>query len=254
MLREWILASYPPPPPLEYLLTCYSSRIFAYSYFGLILPTILLMVLGAAIGGAIGNVPEWEKGYETTLVGGVLAAMLSPAGGFGKFVVVILAFTLLGNVCGTMYAITLNFQTLVPWLVRVPRYVFSIIVTAIMIPVAIRAATDFFLNLENFVALIAYWSAAFVAIVITEHFVFRKGNCKLYQLDAWDDSSKLPSGLAALGAGILSFGLVVPSMAQVWWTGPIAETTGDIGFEIAFALSAILYVPLRFLEKRIIGR
>ena len=64
----------------------------------------------------------------------------------------------------------------------------------------------------------------------------------------------LPSGVAALGAGVLSFGLVVPCMAQVWWTGPIAESTGDIGFEVAFALSALLYVPLRLLERRILGR
>lgn len=218
------------------------------------MPTILLMILGAAIGGAIANVPEWEAGYNSTLVGGALAAMLLPAGGFGKFVVVVLAFTLLGNVAGTMYAITLNFQTLVPWLVRVPRYVFSLVVTAIIIPVAIRAATDFFLALENFVALIAYWSAAFVGIVMVEHLVFRKGDYRNYDHAAWNKASMLPSGVAALSAGVLSFGLVVPCMAQIWWTGPIAERTGDIGFEAAFVLSALLYVPLRYAEKKLLKR
>ncbi|EXF77116.1 NCS1 nucleoside transporter [Colletotrichum fioriniae PJ7] len=231
-----------------------SHRIFTYSYLGLILPTVPLMTLGSAIGGAITNVPEWQEEYDKTLVGGVLAAMLSPAGGFGKFVIVILAFTLLGNVSGTLYAITLNFQTLVPWLVRVPRYIFSVIVTAIMIPVAIKAADDFFLNLENFVALIGYWSASFVGIVLVEHFLFRKGNPQLYDQHVWNVSSGLPSGAAALGAGILSFGLVIPCMAQAWWTGPIAETTGDIGFEVAFIMSAIFYLPLRYLEHRILHR
>jgi hypothetical protein len=43
-------------------------------------------------------------------------------------------------------------------------------------------------------------------------------------------------------------------MAQVWWTGPIAETTGDIGFEVAFVLSGLLYVPLRWAEKKWTGR
>ncbi|KAK1973803.1 NCS1 nucleoside transporter [Colletotrichum cereale] len=191
-----------------------SYRVFAYSYLGLVLPTILLMTLGSAIGGAITNVPEWQEGYESTLVGGVLAAMLAPAGGFGKFVVVVLAFTLLGNISGTMYAITLNFQTLVPWLVRIPRYVFSIVVTAVMIPVAIKAADDFFLNLENFVALIGYWSVSFVGIVVVEHLVFRKGDAELYDHRGWNITSSLPSGVAALGAGILSWGLVVPCMAQ----------------------------------------
>ncbi|KAK1961477.1 NCS1 nucleoside transporter [Colletotrichum sublineola] len=231
-----------------------SYRVFVYSYLGLILPTILLMTLGSAIGGAMTSVLEWQEGYNSTLVGEVLAAMLAPAGGFGKFVVVVLAFTLLGNISGTMYAITLNFQTLVPWLVRVPRYVFSIVVTAVMIPVAIKAADDFFLNLENFVALIGYWSASFVGIVVVEHFVFRKGDAKLYDPRSWNVTSSLPSGAAALGVGILSFGLVVPCMAQAWWTGPIANTTGDIGFEVAFILSALFYLPLRWLERRVLHR
>jgi hypothetical protein len=39
----------------------------------------------------------------------------------------------------------------------------------------------------------------------------------------------------------------------VWYTGPIAKTTGDIGFEVAFALSVLLYVPFRTLEIRLQG-
>jgi purine-cytosine permease-like protein len=231
-----------------------SWRIFLYAYLGLIIPTIPLMTLGAAIGGAISSVPNWEEGYEKALVGGVLAAMLDRAGGFGSFVVVVLALTLLGNLAGTMYSITLNFQTLVPWLVRVPRYVFSVIVTAIIIPVSIRAAVDFFDSLENFVGLIGYWSAAFVGIVIAEHWVFKKLDCDAYEHAAWNDARLLPTGIPAIVASILAFGLIVPCMAQIWWTGPIAETTGDIGFEVALALTPILYVPLRWLERRYIGR
>ncbi|KAJ9144533.1 Purine-cytosine permease fcyB 4 [Pleurostoma richardsiae] len=230
-----------------------SWRLFTYSYLGLVTPTVLLMTLGAAIGGVVPTIPAWQDGYDSLGVGGALAAMLSPAGNFGKFVLVILAFTLLGNISGTMYSITLNFQILVPWLVRVPRYVFSVVVTAIIIPVAIRAATDFFDNLENFVSLIGYWTASFVGIVVMEHFVFRKREYAAYDNEAWNDARLLPTGIAALGAGVLSFGLVVPSMEQVWWTGPIAVHTGDIGFEMAFVVSALLYLPFRALERRLWG-
>ncbi|KAK1995037.1 NCS1 nucleoside transporter [Colletotrichum falcatum] len=230
-----------------------SHRIFAYSYLGLVVPTILLMTLGAAIGGAMSSIPEWQDGFNSTLVGGVLGAMLSPAGGFGKFILVVLAFTLLANISGTMYAITLNFQTLVPSF-RLPRYVFSVVVTAIIIPIAIRAAHDFFLSLENFIALIGYWSASFVGIVVAEHFVFRRGNYKMYEAAVWEDPSKLPWGVAAIGAAALSFALVIPCISQVWFTGPIAVATGDIGFEVAFVLSALLYLPLRYAERRFVGR
>ncbi|KAK4251037.1 permease for cytosine/purines, uracil, thiamine, allantoin-domain-containing protein [Corynascus novoguineensis] len=231
-----------------------STKIFTYSYLGLAVPTILLMTLGSAIGNAIPNVPRWQAAYDETLVGGVLAAMLAPAGGFGKFLVVLLSFSLLGNLAATSYSVTLNLQLLLPVLVKVPRYLFSVVFAAIVIPVAIRAADDFFLNLENFVALIGYWSSAFLAIVLAEHFVFRKGDCAAYDADAWNNAARLPWGAAALAAGVLSFGLVVPSMAQVWWTGPIAETTGDIGFELAFVVSGVLYLPLRWLEIRWTGR
>lgn len=225
-----------------------------YGYAGLVVPSVLLMVLGAAIGGAITSIPEWEEGYGETQVGGVLAAMLSRAGGFGKFVVVVLSLTLLGNIAATMYSITLNFQILIPQLVVIPRYMFSIVVTAIVIPVSIKAATEFFASLENFIALIGYWSAAFVAVLIVEHNVFRKGRYDTYDHDSWNVASRLPLGVAALMASALSFALVIPSMSQIWFEGPIAMKAGDIGFEMAFAVTGFLYLPLRYLEKRFSGR
>ncbi|RYC59052.1 hypothetical protein CHU98_g7170 [Xylaria longipes] len=231
-----------------------SWKLFLIGFSGLILPNIPLMVLGAAIQGALLNVPAWKQGYETNSVGGVLAAMLLPSGGFGKFVVVVLSLSLLGNNAATMYSITLNFQILVPQLVRVPRYIFSIVITAILIPVSIKIAAGFFENLENFIALIGYWTAAFVAVLITEHVIFRRGRYDTYSHDAWNSASRLPWGAAALTASVLSFALVIPSIAQVWFTGPIAKRAGDIGFELAFVTTAILYLPLRALEKRISGR
>ncbi|KXJ89299.1 permease for cytosine/purines, uracil, thiamine, allantoin-domain-containing protein [Microdochium bolleyi] len=229
-------------------------RLFAYGYCGLLFPAIPLMTLGAAIGNAKSNIPAWQDGYATSAVGGVLAAMLEPAGGFGKFVVVILALTLLGNISATMYAVTLNFQISIPQLVLVPRYIYSVIITAIVIPVAIKAADDFFLSLENFIALIAYWSASFCAVVILEHVVFRRGNYASYDHDAWNDAKRLPWGVAAIASGALSFALVIPSMSQNWYVGPIAEVTGDLGFEFALVVTGLLYLPLRALEKKVCGR
>ncbi|KAJ8133113.1 hypothetical protein O1611_g510 [Lasiodiplodia mahajangana] len=41
-------------------------RIFAYTYAGLFVPTVPLMVLGAAIGGATANNPTWVDGYTNS--------------------------------------------------------------------------------------------------------------------------------------------------------------------------------------------
>jgi purine-cytosine permease-like protein len=229
--------------------------LFSYAYAGYVIPTILLMVLGAAIGGAVPNVPSWAEAYATNSAGGVMAEMLKPAGGFGKFVVVILAFSVIGNIGLSMYSVALNLQMFpfLPFLTKVPRSVFSIVVTAILIPVSIEAAKKFFESLENFLGIISYWSASFVGIMIVEFVWFRRMDERTYDPTIWNDRRKLPPGIAGISAGICSFGLVVPCMAQIWYTGPIAKTTGDIGFEVAFALSAILYVPFRTLEIKLRG-
>ena len=91
---------------------------------------------------------------------------------------------------------------------------------------------------------------AWVAAICVEHLYFRKGDFVLYDIRSWNVPSQLPLGAAALGASVLSFALVIPSMDQVWYTGPIARKTGDIGFEVAMAVTALLYVPLRHLELR----
>ena len=91
---------------------------------------------------------------------------------------------------------------------------------------------------------------AWVSAVCVEHLYFRKGNFALYDTRSWNVPSQLPLGAAALGATALSFAFVIPSMSQVWYTGPIARKTGDIGFEVAMAVMALLYIPLRNIEKR----
>lgn len=118
---------------------------------------------------------------------------------------------------------------------------------------AIVGSHRFYDTLINFLGLIGYWASAFVAVILVEHFVFRHNNPSSYDISSWNVPRRLPSGLAAIGAGVASFGLVVPCMDQIWYIGPIAKTSGDIGFEVAFAVTAVLYVPFRALEIRLRG-
>ena len=91
---------------------------------------------------------------------------------------------------------------------------------------------------------------AWVSAICVEHFYFRKCNFALYDVQSWNVPSQLPLGVAALAACSLSFAVVIPSMNQVLYAGPIAHKIGDIGFEVAMAVTALLYIPLRHLEKR----
>ena len=105
-------------------------------------------------------------------------------------------------------------------------------------------------------AVIGYWSSIFAAIVLTEHFLFRKTNFDSYRIKDWDKPSKLPVGIAALLSFFGGFGIVIPSMSQVWYTGPLAKVgTGDIGLLTGSVVGATLYAILRALEKKIfLGR
>ncbi|GLB39204.1 putative purine-cytosine permease (2.A.39) family protein [Lyophyllum shimeji] len=228
-----------------------SWRIFAYSYLGFLLPIVTLQCLGAAVAVAASSVPDWDAGYTGGNVGGLLEAMLHPTKGFGKFLTVLLSLSVTANIAATFYSITLNCQVFIPPLVVVPRYVFSLVVTAIVIPLAIVGSTRFYETLTNFLGLISYWASAFAAIILMEHLVFRRNDPDQYSVKHWNVPRCLPSGVAAVAAGVMSFGLVVPSMEQVWFVGPIGKNTGDIGFEVAFALSAVLYIPFRALELRL---
>jgi len=213
-------------------------------------PTIALQCLGAAAAITAPVVPAWEVGYAGGNVGGLVEAMLQPVGKFGKVLMVFISLSVIGNNAPTIYSFGMSFQTCIPPLVVVPRYVFSVIATAVALPLAIAGQHKLYSALNDFLSIIGYWTGCWTAAVLVEHFYFRKGDFALYDLQSWNVPSMLPQGAAALTASALSFALVIPSMDQVWYRGPIARTTGDIGIEMAMAVTALLYVPLRHLEKR----
>lgn len=225
-------------------------KIFLYIYAGLLLPSVPLLILGAAIGGAVPNVPAWEAAYRATGIGGIMSEMLAPAGGFGKFVLVMVALSVIGNIAVSMYSVALNLQMLLPFFAKVHRFVFIVVTMALMIPMAIRAAEQWEESLTNFLAVIGYWAGCFDAVLMVELAVFRRMDYSTFDHAIWNVGRKLPSGIAAMGASLVSLALVVPGMAAPWFTGPIARTTGDIGFETAFVVTALSYLPFRWLEIR----
>lgn len=80
---------------------------------------------------AVPFVPRWEQGYTGGNVGGLLEAMLSPLGNFGKFLTVLLSLSVAANIAATFYSISINIQVFMPFLLNVPRYVFSLVAVAV---------------------------------------------------------------------------------------------------------------------------
>ena len=91
---------------------------------------ISIQCFGAAAAIAASSVPVWDQGYSNGNVGGLLEAMLRPLSNFGKFLTVLLSLSVVGNNVATFYSLSLNIQAFIPILVKTPRYVFSIVATA----------------------------------------------------------------------------------------------------------------------------
>lgn len=89
--------------------------------------------MGAAFAVVAPSVPAWNAGYAGGNVGGLLEAILQPAGGFGKFLTVLLSLSVIGNIAVSLYSASINVQVFIPPFVAIPRYVFSIVTTAVYV-------------------------------------------------------------------------------------------------------------------------
>lgn len=104
--------------------------------------------------------------------------------------------------------------------------------------------------------LTADWVAFFIVVVAEEHFIFRRRTG--YDLKAYNSLKRLPVGAAGIFACCCGTAMAVVSMAQVWYIGPLGAVFGpfgsDLGFEMCAVTTAIIYPPLRWLERRRFGR
>lgn len=104
--------------------------------------------------------------------------------------------------------------------------------------------------------LTADWIAFFIAVTAEEHFIFRRRMG--YDFAVYNDLKGLPIGIAGIIACCCGAAMAVVSMAQVWYIGPLGavfgEYGGDLGFEMSFVTTAIVYPPLRWAELRYFGR
>ncbi|GBE87391.1 hypothetical protein SCP_1100660 [Sparassis crispa] len=233
-----------------------SVRIFFYTYTGFFLASIIGHILGAAFAASATLYSPWTSGFDNgNNVGGLVAAILAPSGGFGKFLTVVVALSIPSACAPTMYTFASSFMAISHYFAKVPRYVFIVISEAILIPVAIVGAVHFYETFADILDVIGYWSTVYAAIILVEHFVFRKNNFSLYDTEKWDRPGELPLGIAALLAFLCAFGMIVPCMSQAWYVGPIAAAgTGDIGVIVGFTLACVVYAIFRAVERSVLKR
>jgi purine-cytosine permease-like protein len=72
-----------------------NAKVFAFAYSGFFFPNVICEMVGASFAIAMyapGN-ENWLTGYRVNNVGGLLDEVMRPAGGFGKFCIVLLALS-----------------------------------------------------------------------------------------------------------------------------------------------------------------
>lgn len=72
--------------------------------------------------------PGWAAGFDGgNSVGGLIAAVLAPLGGFGRFLTVLLALSVPSACAPTMYTFASSCMAVEAVFARVPRWVYAVV-------------------------------------------------------------------------------------------------------------------------------
>lgn len=216
---------------------------------------VFVQVLGAAFMTAVKIHPAYAHAYDSNGAGGVMGVALEPIHGFGKFLLALLALSIIGCNLVNVYSAAFMFQNFHPIMVKVPRFIYTIIATAIIIAVSIAGENSFEEVLQSFLDVIGYYITPFICMVSADYFIIRR---RYYPLDEWNDMKRLPLGLAGfLGLGMGFVGGVL-SMNQDWYVGVISRAIKPNGCELGWIFSGIFstvtFIPVRYIEMKLTKR
>ncbi|KAL4780761.1 permease for cytosine/purines, uracil, thiamine, allantoin-domain-containing protein [Aspergillus varians] len=233
-------------------------KLFSLSLFGLLASFTLAFLCGIGIASGITAHPEYAAAYDNGQ-GALIVEGFSPLHTFGKFCSVIVALGLIANAIAPTYSAGVDFQVLGRYAEKVPRAIWNTFGVVIYTVCALVGRSHLSEIFTNFLALMGYFVAIWLAIVLEERFIFRRGrSANAYNWAVWDDPSKHPVGVAALIAFCVGWVGAILCMAQVWYIGPLAGLVGDYGADmgnyVGFSWAALVYPPLRYIERRRFGR
>jgi len=207
-------------------------KIFTATMVGLTTSFTYAFIIGIGLGSGVASIPTWSDAYNVSQ-GALIVEGLAPLGGFGKFCSVVIALGLVANMIPPTYSSGVDLQILGVWLARIPRVFWNSVIVVIYTICAIAGRNHLAEIFTNFLALMGYFVAIWIAITLEEHFIFRVWGGRGFNWAIWDDRSKLPIGIAALIAFLIGWAGAILSMAQVWYIGPLAKQVGDYGGDVS---------------------
>ncbi|KAI0805768.1 permease for cytosine/purines, uracil, thiamine, allantoin-domain-containing protein [Xylaria sp. FL0064] len=229
------------------------AKVFLMTTFGVAIPTSIGMVAGCVVASALNNRPDLADIYKHDGIGFLIQSTLYPRG-FAKLVLTLLVLSGINVNVICIYSAAIAFQQFARPCARVPRFVWTLVCFFLILALALGGRERLNTFLQNFLSFLGYWSTSYFAILFLEHYVFRKGSFENYDLDAWDDPTRLPLGLAALAAFLVGVVGWVLGMVETWYVGPvgglIGSNGGDLANELTFVATLVTYLPARYLELK----
>lgn len=192
----------------------------------------MAFLIGIGLASGIPNHPSYSSAY-TRGQGALIVEGFSPLGDFGKFCSVIIALGLIANTIAPTYSSGVDFQILGRYAEKIPRVIWNTVAVIIYTVCALAGRSNLSDIFTNFLALMGYWAAIWAAIMLEEHYIFRRRRMG-YNWDAWNNPNKLPIGIAGFIAFVVGWVGAILCMAQVWYIGPIAKLVGDYGADVGF--------------------
>ncbi|ORY17226.1 hypothetical protein BCR34DRAFT_597020 [Clohesyomyces aquaticus] len=155
-----------------------SWKIFFWTYNGLFWSGFLCECLDAALMTAVSGSAAFGAMYTRGGVGGLLGQIFEGYGtnvrNFGYFIETILSLSVVAVTAANIYSLGLNVQMVSDSLIKVPRFIWSLVRGTCFLVAAIAGRNDLQLAMKNFLNVIAYWLTLWLTIMLLEHFIWRR--------------------------------------------------------------------------------
>lgn len=232
-------------------------KVFLMTTFGIAIPTSVGMVAGCVVASSLNNMPGWADIYEHDGIGFLVQSVLYPKG-FAKVILTLLVLSGINVNVVSIYSAAIAFQQFAHPCAKVPRFIWTLFCLFLILALALGGREQLNIFLQNFLSFLGYWSTSYFVVLFAEHYVFRKGKFENYDLEAWNDSTRLPVGLAALAAFLVGVAGWVLGMVESRYVGPVGKLIGtnggDLANELTFIVTLVTYIPARYLELKVFRR